>query len=263
MTGVLGQDWRADVTAHGSIEPWDGSAPLDWHVAADDRWHSPAAEVAVRQRRVDGAPVFETRAADPRRRRGATGVVGPRRRRADLRGGDQRVAAADRLRLHPGRPAHGRPPTSVPIHGIDLPAATTTVLPIGHRASVTVGLAHARHGRPPPAGPSARRGGRRPRVGRPRRSGPAGWTSPTRRRSTPSWRRGATSSSVGSADPGDDDVGFLVGVGELVRMGELADDALGRGGAGRGGGRRTSRPAARVGGRRRARRGGGGSRRRR
>ena len=65
VTGVLGQDWRADVTAHGSIEPWDGSARLDWHVAADDRWHSPADEVAVRQRRIDGAPVFETRLRIP------------------------------------------------------------------------------------------------------------------------------------------------------------------------------------------------------
>ncbi len=42
ITGVLGQRWRADVTPWGAVEPWDGSAPLGWHVAADDRWHTPA-----------------------------------------------------------------------------------------------------------------------------------------------------------------------------------------------------------------------------
>ena len=67
ITGVLGQDWRADVTGWGAIEPWDGSATLSWHVAADDRWHSPDTEAAVRQVRVLGAPVFETRLRVPGR----------------------------------------------------------------------------------------------------------------------------------------------------------------------------------------------------
>jgi len=33
---------------------------LDWWIGADDRWHIPAREVAVRQRLVDDAPVVET-----------------------------------------------------------------------------------------------------------------------------------------------------------------------------------------------------------
>ena len=65
VTGVLGQRGEPTSRPTASIEPWDGSPPLDWHVAADDRWHTPAAEVAVRQRRLLGAPVFETRVRVP------------------------------------------------------------------------------------------------------------------------------------------------------------------------------------------------------
>ena len=64
-TGVVGQRWRASVTAWGAIEPWDGSPALDWYVAADDRWHVPRAEPAVRQSRVQGTPVVETRLRVP------------------------------------------------------------------------------------------------------------------------------------------------------------------------------------------------------
>ena len=64
-TGVLGGRWRAHVTAWGAVEPWDGGPALDWHVAADDRWHSPRHEPAVRQRRLDGTAVVETRVRIP------------------------------------------------------------------------------------------------------------------------------------------------------------------------------------------------------
>ncbi|HZB42412.1 MAG TPA: hypothetical protein VE487_15675, partial [Ilumatobacter sp.] len=64
-TGVVGRRWRASVTTWGAIEPWDGSPPLDWYVAADDRWHVPRHEPAVRQARVDGTPVTETRVRVP------------------------------------------------------------------------------------------------------------------------------------------------------------------------------------------------------
>ena len=142
-TGVLGGSFRADVTTAGTIVPWDGSAPLAWHVAADDRWHSPADEVAVRQTRLAGAPVFETRVRVP--------------------GGDavQRVwSVADAGGLTLVEVANdsplpiacaftrrdvltARPPADVPVEGIELPASTI-VLPIGHRSSVTVALAHTR-----------------------------------------------------------------------------------------------------------------------
>ena len=59
-TGVTGGRWRAEVTPAGAVEPWDGSDPLAWFVAADDRWHDPARDTGVRHRRVDGTAVFET-----------------------------------------------------------------------------------------------------------------------------------------------------------------------------------------------------------
>ena len=54
--GVTGQQWRASVSAWGAVTPWaeERLAPLDWAVAADDRWHLPSKEAAVRQRRFDG-----------------------------------------------------------------------------------------------------------------------------------------------------------------------------------------------------------------
>ena len=64
-TGVAGGSWRADVTPWGAIEPWDGSPSLDWYVAADDRWHVPSREPAVRQVRLSGTAVVETRVRVP------------------------------------------------------------------------------------------------------------------------------------------------------------------------------------------------------
>ena len=65
-TGVTGHPWRASVSASGAIEPWDrDQEPVRWYVAADDRWHDPAEETAVRQIRIDGTPVIETRLRIP------------------------------------------------------------------------------------------------------------------------------------------------------------------------------------------------------
>ncbi|HEX6786881.1 MAG TPA: hypothetical protein VF076_06770, partial [Acidimicrobiales bacterium] len=58
--GVLGGSWRGRVTPWGAVVPADGSATLDWWIAAEDRWHTPAREPAVRQRAVEGVPVVET-----------------------------------------------------------------------------------------------------------------------------------------------------------------------------------------------------------
>ena len=63
--GILGQTWRATVTPAGDVCPWDDLEAVRWYVAADDRWHVPADEVAVRQRSIDGAPVLETRVRIP------------------------------------------------------------------------------------------------------------------------------------------------------------------------------------------------------
>jgi hypothetical protein len=56
--GSLDSTRRAWVDDHGlvSLPGWS----LDWWIGAEDRWHVPSRELAVRQRLVDGAPVVET-----------------------------------------------------------------------------------------------------------------------------------------------------------------------------------------------------------
>ena len=46
------------------VDGWRG-AECGWWVAASDRWHDPRQEPSVRQRRMDGAPVVETKLAVP------------------------------------------------------------------------------------------------------------------------------------------------------------------------------------------------------
>jgi hypothetical protein len=58
--GTLESPSTAVVDERGKVTPWAGGWSLDWSVGADDRWHVPAQEVAVRQRLVDGMPVVET-----------------------------------------------------------------------------------------------------------------------------------------------------------------------------------------------------------
>lgn len=141
MIGVLGTDWRGWVTERGQLGEVAGTAPMDWAIAADDRWHRPTEEVAVRQQRIGGAPVFETRLRIP-------GGDAVQRIWAVADGGGRtmiEVANDSPLPIACAftRPdlLTTRPPTDVPIEGIDLPAGTI-VLPIGHRTSVTVALAH-------------------------------------------------------------------------------------------------------------------------
>ncbi|MEY2975179.1 MAG: hypothetical protein RIR49_1599, partial [Actinomycetota bacterium] len=129
------------------MEPSGG---LRYWVAADDRWHDPAAETSVRQRRVEGTPVTETRVRVP------NGDVVQRVWTVPDAGGVTLVefendstlpvaVALDRRDL-----LADRPPADVPIEGITLPSGSI-VLPLGHRARVRVGLAHDGRagGRPP------------------------------------------------------------------------------------------------------------------
>jgi hypothetical protein len=57
--GNLDSPLEAVVDQRGLVSTGAGWS-LDWWVGADDRWHVPAREVAVRQRLVDDAPVVET-----------------------------------------------------------------------------------------------------------------------------------------------------------------------------------------------------------
>ncbi len=63
--GVTGSPWRATVTPWGRIDPEDGRASIDWFIGATDRLHVPEHDPTVRQRRIDGTPVVETRVRVP------------------------------------------------------------------------------------------------------------------------------------------------------------------------------------------------------
>lgn len=219
-TGVLGQRWRATVSPWGAIEPWSGGDPVDWHVAATDRWHSPRSESTVRQRRVEGTAVVETRLRVP-----DGDVVHTVYSVAD-HGGLTLIAVRNEspspvvVAFTRGDLLTARPPSTA-IEGIDLPAGSVAI-PVGHHAEVVVGLAHPpRRGDLPLPVPSAAGVAR-------------GWTAILDRASRFAVPDAGDLDAVaaarcelalcGPALPDDDAVGFLLGAAQLVRMGEKADD---------------------------------------
>ncbi len=220
--GVLGGRWRATVSEAGSIHPWDGSADLDWFIAADDRWHVPTDEPTVRQRRLDAAPVIETRIKVPN---------GDAVHRvwcvADAEGltvieieNDSSLPFA--VAFNRSDLLSSRSPAKAAIEGIELPAGSV-VFPVGHHTTVRFGLAHS--GRVSVAAmpdrlPSAMQVAR-------------GWTSITDgagRVVLPDHVMMETIARLrselalnGPPSPTEDPTGFLIGVGQLVRLGERAD----------------------------------------
>lgn len=218
-TGVTGGGWRASITPWGAIKPWDGSTTLDWHVAADDRWHSPQHEAAVRQRRVDGTAVIETRVRIP------DGDAVQRVYSVPDRGGLTIVEIENEsplpiaIAFTRGGLLSVRPPTA-PIEGITLPPGSVA-FPVGHHATLTVAIAHDGSGAGALVGGAPTSAG----VGR-------GWLA-TAERASRLLLPDATLSErvvagrcelalVGPEHPDDDPVGFLLAVGQLVRMGEQA-----------------------------------------
>ncbi len=220
-TGVTGGRWRATITPWGGIEPWGEQPPLDWHIAADDRWHSPQREAAVRQRRIDGTAVVETRVRIP------DGDAVQRVYSVPDRGGLTIIEVENESPL-PIAVAftHGalqslRLPTA-PIEGITLPEGSVA-FPVGHRATLTVALAHDGSGAGPLQG------------GVPTAAGVArGWTATVDRASRLLLPDAALNERfvaercelalVGPQHPDNDPVGFLLGVVQLVRMGEKATE---------------------------------------
>ncbi len=228
-TGVIGHEWRAAITPWGAIEPWPGSGePLDWWVAADDRWHVPAEETSVRQTRLQGTAVVETRVRVPR-----GDVVQQVYTVADA-GGVTVVEVTNESPL-PVAIAFGRrdvlterPIVDVPIEGIELSPAAFA-LPLGHQASLRIGIPHGRGrnatlpGGLPPAAQVAR-----------------GWLAVTDRASRfalPDGEHGSTLAAsvtaqrceiaLGTMSTADEDPAeFAVALGELVRMGERPDPWL-------------------------------------
>ena len=140
--GVRGATFRARVDAHGTLLPQDGSAPLAWHVAGDDRWYSPSAEPTVRQKWYAGYPVVETRM-----KVGQGDIVQRVYCVADVGGITvvefenetpmPVVVAVTRNDILTSRPIGDNVPM-----GIDLPSGSVT-LPLGHKATVRIGLSHA------------------------------------------------------------------------------------------------------------------------
>jgi hypothetical protein len=63
--GTLDGKREAIVDPRGLVTPPDGGWSLDWWIGADDRWHLPSREVAVRQRLLDASPVVETAMSIP------------------------------------------------------------------------------------------------------------------------------------------------------------------------------------------------------
>ncbi|MFN8025843.1 MAG: hypothetical protein U0W40_05630 [Acidimicrobiia bacterium] len=60
LVGALGVLGHARVSTWGRVAPGNVSWQLDWWIGADDRWHTPATEAAVRQSLVDSMPVVRT-----------------------------------------------------------------------------------------------------------------------------------------------------------------------------------------------------------
>ena len=60
VVGNLASPWSAIVDPRGLVTPWRGGWSLDWWIGAEDRWHLPSREAAVRQSLPAGVPVPET-----------------------------------------------------------------------------------------------------------------------------------------------------------------------------------------------------------
>jgi len=60
LVGNLASPWRAVVDPRGLVAPAPGGWSLDWWVGAEDRWHLPGRDTAVRQSLAGPGPVVET-----------------------------------------------------------------------------------------------------------------------------------------------------------------------------------------------------------
>ncbi len=223
--GVLGRDWRATVTPWGAVQQWDELGTLDWYVAADDRWHVPADEPTVRQTLDAGTPVVETRVRIP------NGDAIQRVYAAADHGGITVVEVENDSPLPIAVAFAGvrllsqRPPTDMPIEGIELPS-DAVVFPIGHHATLTIGVAHD------PRSAMAR-SGQLPATLSPRAQVSRAWLSAAERASrllvpdttlVANVVRTRCQLMLDGPPPARDlPVEFLLAVAELVRMGSVAD----------------------------------------
>jgi hypothetical protein len=143
VLGVTGAPCRSVVTSWGDVTSL-GEGPgstVSWYIAAEDRWHLPSNEPAVRQQRIEGTPVVETRVRIP------DGDAVQRVWSVPDLGGLTVIEVENESPLPfavafaGGRVLTERPPADVPIKGIELPPGSI-VLPVGHRSSIRVALPH-------------------------------------------------------------------------------------------------------------------------
>ena len=223
VLGVTGQPWRAYVAPWGDVTVCgvDDTVDLRWFVAAEDRWHVPSVEPAVRQRRVDGTPVVETRLRIP------DGDAVARAWAVADHGGlivievENESPLPFAVAFSGGRVLTERPPAAVPIQGIDLPD-DAIVLPVGHRASVRVAVAND----------PRQTGNRLPSVA-PALAVARGWLAVVHRASRLVLPDDGMVDAVtaarcdllldGPVDASVDPAGFLLDVAELARLGGDAD----------------------------------------
>jgi hypothetical protein len=224
MIGVTGTPHRAWVSAAGDVRVprAGGDAAVSWYVAAEDRWHVPASEPAVRQRRVEGTPVVETRLRVPE------GDAVQRVWSVPDAGGLTVIEVENASALPFAVAFSGsevlteRPPADVPIRGIDLPEGSI-VLPVAHRTSIRVAIPHD---------PVRVATGVLPRLA-PAMAVVRGWETVVHRASRlvlPDASLGEAVTAArsdlllaGPVDAADDPVGFLLDVAELARLGDDAD----------------------------------------
>jgi hypothetical protein len=224
LIGAVGAPCRAWVTPWGDVQPLRGAddSTVQWFVAAEDRWHLPATEAAVRQRRLEGTPVVETRLRVPE---------GDAIQRVwsvpDV--GGLTVIEVENASVLPFAVAFSgarllteRPPADVPIRGIDLPDGSI-VLPVAHRSSIRVAIPHDPDRFTTWALPTLA----------PAMAIVRGWESIVHRASRLVLPDGGLGEAVAAArsdlllsgpiDAGHDVVGFLLDVAELGRLGDDAD----------------------------------------
>ena len=225
LIGVVGTGCRSLVSACGDVTALrglDDDEVLQWYIAAEDRWHRPNSEPAVRQQRLGGTPVIETRVRVPDGDAVQRVWAVP-----DL--GGLTVIEVENASTRPFAVAFSgprvlteRPPGDVAVQGIDLPDSAI-VLPVAHRSSIRVAIAHdpARH--PTSTLPTLS----------PAMAVVRGWTAVAHRASRLVLPDGALGDAVtaaradlllgGPVDAAVDPVGFVLDVAELCRLGDDAD----------------------------------------
>ncbi len=225
LVGAVGAPCRSWVSPCGDVVPArdaGDATTLQWYVAAEDRWHVPASEAAVRQRRLEGTPVVETRLKVPE------GDAIQRVWSVPDVGGltvievENASALPFAVAFAGTRVLTERPPADVPIHGIELPDGAI-VLPVAHKASIRVAIPHDPDRFTTWALPTLA----------PAMAIVRGWETVVHRASRLVLPDGGLGEAVtaarsdlllaGPVDAADDVVGFLLDVAELGRLGDDAD----------------------------------------